>query len=105
MMDKAEAIELVRRYAAAVSQELPVTRVILFGSYVTGHPSEDSDIDVAVVMHDVAVDEYLGVLKRLCLLRTRIDPLIEPHLMLEVENDGGFLQEVKRTGEVIYRAA
>lgn len=31
--------------------------------------------------------------------------MIEPHLMLENGNNGGFLQEVRRTGEVIYRAA
>jgi predicted nucleotidyltransferase len=104
-MDKAEVIRRVTQYAAVLAQELPVTQVILFGSYVAGRQHEDSDIDVAVVMHDVATDDYLAVLKRLCRLRTPIDPMIEPHLLLEVGNNGGFLQEVERTGEVIYRAA
>lgn len=104
-MDKAEAIEHVKIYAKALARELPVKQVILFGSYVSGHPHEDSDIDVAVVMHDVAISDYLATLKRLCSLRTPIDPMIEPHLMLEAGDNGGFLQEVRRTGEVIYRAA
>lgn len=104
-MDKATVIKRVRQYAAVLSRELPVKQVILFGSYVSGTPHEDSDIDVAVVMHDVAVADYLAVLKRLCVLRTPIDPMIEPHLMLETGNNGGFLHEVQRTGEVIYRAA
>lgn len=104
-MDKAEVIERVKQYAAVLSQELPVKQVILFGSYVSGTPHRDSDIDVAVVMHDVATEDYLAVLKRICALRTQIDPLIEPHLMLETGNNGGFLQEVQRMGEVIYRAA
>jgi len=56
-------------------------------------------------MPDVAVTDYLTVLKRLCMLHTPIDPMIEPYLMLKTVNHGGFLQEVQRTGEVIYRAA
>lgn len=104
-MDKAAVVERVKLYAAVLSHELPVTQVILFGSYVNGHPHENSDIDVAIVMHDVAVADYLAVLKRLCVLRTPIDPMIEPHLMLEAGDNGGFLQEVQRTGEVIYHAA
>jgi hypothetical protein len=31
--------------------------------------------------------------------------MIEPHLMTMRESDGGFLQEILRTGEVVYRAA
>jgi len=104
-MDKAEVVERVKAYAGVLAQELPVTQVILFGSYVTGKNHTDSDIDVAVVMHDVAVGEYLNVLFRLSALSTPIDPMIEPHLMLEMGNNGGFLQEVQHTGEIIYRAA
>jgi predicted nucleotidyltransferase len=104
-MDKAEVIERVRQYAGVLAHELPVTKVILFGSYVAGHPHECSDIDVAVVFHDVATTDYLAVLRRLSALATPIDPMIEPHLLLEAGNNGGFLLEVERTGEVIYRAA
>ena len=104
-MDKAEVVERVKQYADILSHELPVKEVILFGSYVSGHPHEDSDIDVAVVMHDVETADYIAVLTRLSALSTPIDPMIEPHLMLETGNNGGFLQEVQRTGEVIYRAA
>lgn len=104
-MDKTQIIEDVKRYAQALAQELPVTQVILFGSQVRGQSDEDSDIDVAVVMRDVAVSEYLAVLKRLCVLRTPINPMIEPHLLLEVADSTDFLQEVRKHGTVIYRAA
>lgn len=104
-MDKTTVIERVKQFAAAVARELPVQQVILFGSYASGHAHEDSDIDVAVVLHDITAQDYLQALKRLCVLRTPIDPMIEPHLLLETGNNGGFLQEVQRTGEVIYRAA
>lgn len=104
-MDKTEVIERVKRYAVVLAHELPVTKVILFGSYVNGQPHEYSDIDVAVVFHDVDTLDYLAVLRRLSVLSTPIDSMIEPHLLLETGNNGGFLQEVERTGEVIYRAA
>jgi predicted nucleotidyltransferase len=103
-MDKAEVIEHVKRYAAALSHELPVTQVILFGSYVIGQPHEDSDIDVAVVVKEISED-YLTLITHLYALATPIDPMIEPHLLLEDGNNSGFLEEVQRTGEVIYRAA
>jgi predicted nucleotidyltransferase len=103
-MDKRTVLQLVKQYAAEVARELPITRVIIFGSYATGKAHEESDIDVAVVVKEIQGD-YLTLITRLYALSTPIDPMIEPHLLLEDGNDGGFLQEVERTGEVIYRAA
>ena len=103
-MDKSTVVERVKRYAALVALEIPATQVILFGSYVTGMANENSDIDVAVVVKDICED-YLTLITRLYTLSTPIDPMIEPHLLAENGNNGGFLQEVQRTGEVIYRAA
>jgi predicted nucleotidyltransferase len=41
---------LIRRYIAALeARGIPVERVILFGSYASGHPDEWSDIDIAVI--------------------------------------------------------
>ena len=103
-MDKSTVIERVKKYAAEVAREMPVTQVIMFGSYATGKAHEDSDIDVAVVVKEVCED-YLTLITRLYTLSTPIDPMIEPHLLFENGDNGGFLQEVQRTGEVIYRAA
>jgi len=104
LMDKKAVLEHVKQYAAVVVREFPVSQVILFGSYVTGQAHEDSDIDVAIIVREIPSD-YLDFLTRLYTLTTPIDPMIEPHAMLEDGNNGGFLQEVLRTGEVIYRAA
>ena len=41
---------LIRRYVAALeARGIPIERVILFGSYASGHPEEWSDIDIAVI--------------------------------------------------------
>jgi predicted nucleotidyltransferase len=103
-MDKSTVIALVKRYADAVISEMSVTQVIIFGSYVTGKAHEDSDIDVAVVVKEIDGD-YLTLITRLYAISTPIDPMIEPHLLSGNGNNGGFLQEVQRTGEVIYHAA
>jgi len=103
-MDKRTVVERVKAYAVEVVREFPVRLVVLFGSHATGQAREDSDIDVAVIVNEVSGD-YLTLAARLCALRNEIDPMIEPHLMTMHEADGGFLQEILRTGEVIYRAA
>jgi len=103
-MDKSTVLERVKEYAAEVAREFPVRLVVLFGSHATGQAREDSDIDVAVVLSEVSGD-YLALAARLCTMRNAIEPMIEPHLMTMRESDGGFLQEILRTGEVIYRAA
>ncbi len=103
-MDKATVRQRVEAYARIVARELPDCEVVWFGSYVTGEPREDSDIDVAVVVADIPGD-YLTLAARLHHLRIAIDPLIEPHLLSRRHDESGFLAEVQRTGEVIYRAA
>jgi uncharacterized protein len=103
-MDHGAVVEQVTRYAQAVAVEYPTVRlVVLFGSHVNGHATAESDIDVAVVVDDIPGD-YLSLAAHLCTLRNGIDPLIEPHLLPRDSTDG-FLAEVLRTGEVIYRAA
>lgn len=103
-MDTREVRRRVEEYARAVAREFPDCDVVLFGSYVTGQPREDSDIDVAVVVPEIKGD-FLTMAARLHHLRNDIDPTIEPHLLSRRHDESGFLQEVERTGEVIYRAA
>lgn len=103
-MDKREVRRRVEEYAQVVAREFPECEVLLFGSYVNGQPHEDSDIDVAVVLPAIEGD-FLTMAARLHHLRNDIEPMIEPHLLSQKNDDSGFLREVKRTGEVIYRAA
>lgn len=49
-MDKREAINIARKYKALVSEHLPLKVLYLFGSYSKGGYSDDSDIDIAVVV-------------------------------------------------------
>jgi uncharacterized protein len=99
-MDQRRVIQKIEQFAQVVRQHLPVCDVLLYGSYVNGHPRRYSDIDVAVV-----VEEYTGDLfdmkARLFRLRRDIDVRIEPLLLERKHDPSNFLREIKRTGKLI----
>ena len=103
MLDKATVREIAFRYAEEVKKVLNPVKIILFGSYVNGTPWEYSDIDIAVVMDDYQGDWYETHVM-LCGLRRQVDLAIEPHLLDETCDRSGFLEFVKKSGEVLYEA-
>jgi len=103
-MDKREVRRRVEQYARVVAQEFPDSQIVLFGSHVNGEVHPDSDIDVAVIVPEITGD-FLTLAARLCHLRNDIDSMIEPHLLSRENDDSGFVREVLRTGQVIWRAA
>lgn len=100
-MDKAAVRESVSRLAELAKDNFPVKKVILFGSYAKGYAREDSDIDVAVLIEKIDGD-FLSAETRLFKLRRNIDTRIEPVLIEDTEDFSGFLEEILRTGEIIY---
>ncbi|MFC1497948.1 nucleotidyltransferase domain-containing protein [Verrucomicrobiota bacterium] len=40
----------INRFVKEVTQEFSPEKVVLFGSYANGQPSEDSDVDLLVIM-------------------------------------------------------
>ncbi|HSA32999.1 MAG TPA: nucleotidyltransferase domain-containing protein [bacterium] len=103
-MDKRKVVEKVRRFAQAVALRYHPSRIILFGSYAKGSPHTDSDIDVAVIFERIDGD-FLALESQLYILRNSIDVNIEPVLLEEGNDRSGFLEEVVRTGELIYSKA
>lgn len=103
-MDKRKVDEKVRRFAQAVAERYRPSRVILFGSYAKGSSRADSDIDVAVIFEHIDGD-FLALESQLYMLRNVIDVNIEPVLLEEGDDQSGFLEEVVRTGELIYSKA
>ena len=103
MLDKTTVREIALKFAEEVIKVLNPEKIILFGSYVNGTPWEHSDIDIAVVMNG-----YQGNRRKtasmLYGLRRQVSFDIEPHLLDETCDRSGFLEHVKKTGEVIYEA-
>jgi len=58
-----------------------VKRAYLFGSHVKGNQTDDSDIDVAVVIDNVA--DIFDIQMQLLQIRRKVDLRIEPHPIRE----------------------
>lgn len=69
--------EIAREFGKLVQKELDVKNIYLYGSYVRGTYSEDSDIDVAVIGDDFTGDPIEDTMA-LMRIRRKIDNRIEP---------------------------
>jgi predicted nucleotidyltransferase len=102
-MDKNEAINISRNYSRAVLEKLKPKRIVLYGSYAKGNYTDDSDIDIAVVVDKIG-DNYLEKVKELFRLRRNIDLRIEPVLLEDGNDPSGFIDTIDREGIVLYNA-
>ena len=97
-MDKTDALTLVHKYAEVVRGVFDCQKIILFGSYATGNPREDSDIDIAVVFpnYDSRFVRQVELMK----LTRHIDTRIEPHPFQENEFvlSNPFVNEIMKYG-------
>jgi len=93
-----------------ITQNLDIEELILFGSHAKGNPNDLSDIDLAVISQDLnprlpIFDNNLHI-KRTCnvhhpdlqLISLHPSKFYNPNSFI----DPGFIQEIKRTGKVIY---
>lgn len=102
-MVKKSVIDKVKAFADIVRQHFVVQKIILYGSQAKGTAHKDSDIDVAVVFKSIDGD-YLETAARLFQLRRKIDSRIVPAIFEENHDPSSFLEEIMRTGKVIYLA-
>ena len=84
-MDKKDALKNIPLFIEAVVNEYNPSQIILYGSFARGTQSENSDIDIAVVMDKIEgsfLDKESGLYK----IRRNIDSNIEP-ILLESSSD------------------
>ncbi|MCD7721583.1 MAG: nucleotidyltransferase domain-containing protein [Prevotellaceae bacterium] len=98
-MDKGQAIELARRYKTLVAEHLPLKALYLYGSYSKGGYTEESDIDIAVVVERLS-DNYLKDASMLWRLGDKVSYLIEPVLLTEDINNPLYY-DILKTGIAI----
>lgn len=99
-MDQEKVLSLAKEYAAAVREVVDASAVFLYGSHAKGTATEDSDIDIAVVVKELPGD-YLDTLSALWRLTRRVDQNIEPVLLTSDDDSSGFLHTVKKTGIMV----
>ncbi|MDD4972344.1 MAG: nucleotidyltransferase domain-containing protein [Paludibacter sp.] len=91
-------IETAERFAKQIPHNLKVKKTYLFGSYAKGTESEESDIDIAIVLGNMP--DFYETQMQLMRIRRKIDLRIEPHPISENDfNDlNPFAFEIKNTG-------
>lgn len=98
-MDQTRALEIVKDYIDFLkTQHFDIQQVYLFGSYAKGTFTEDSDIDVAVIMKHLENSFRMQV--TLMKLRRKFDTRIEPHPFDEQDFDATnpFTAEILHSG-------
>lgn len=99
----------IRAFTDEVAEKFKPEKIILFGSYAYGKPTEDSDVDILVVMPhrpnahvDKAVPLRLAVAHRFPMdLLVRSSKILKKRIAL---NDY-FLKEIVENGKVLYDSA
>ena len=94
--------EIARMYRRLVKEELDVKNIYLYGSYVKGTYTSDSDINIAVVGDDFTGDLIEDTLM-LMRIRRKIDNRIEPRPFKTCDFNllNPFAREIIETGIMI----
>lgn len=96
-MGKDEVIEKIRKYKKLLEVHFDIDKVYLFGSYLKGNATEDSDIDVAIIVNSLKGD-YFSTVPLAWKIRSQIDNRIEPLILEKGNDDSGFLSEIINSG-------
>jgi len=102
------AMKDIRAFARRIGEEFRPVRVILFGSYAYGTPTEDSDVDLMVVFSGrrSAIDRSLGIRLKLPSPGFPLDLLArsEGEMNDRIRMNDSFMKEIAENGKVIYEA-
>ena len=91
-------LKSVKEYVEEISKHYNIQEVYLFGSYAKGTNTEDSDIDIAIIIN--SDDNVFDLMVELMMLTQNIDLRIEPHpiKLKDFEEGNPFVQEIIDTG-------
>ena len=94
--------EIIRRLVAALNPE----KIILFGSYVYGSPSGDSDVDLLVIMQTTAkpADRYMAVYRAIRPRPFPLDILVKTpdEIAGALAKGDSFIEEIVTRGRALY---
>ncbi|MDI6716088.1 MAG: nucleotidyltransferase domain-containing protein [Actinomycetota bacterium] len=101
-------LNIIDRFIKALSKKINVKKVILYGSHVSGHLHEWSDIDLAVISDDfkeMDVRDRLLMLSKIAWMEqaTEIDALGYTEEEFEVDDPLSLASEIKENGIVVYK--
>jgi|SRR3989338_576112 len=102
-MDKKTALKLARDYVhfLAAHNYYKIREAFLFGSFAKNHFSDDSDIDIALVLTEYK--DTIKELSNLMRLRRNFDLRIEPHpiVLKDFQDDNPLNREIKKGFKIL----
>lgn len=94
--------QIIERFISTASMREPgLIAAYLFGSYARNNFRVESDIDIALVLENLADSEKFDTQVRLMLLASQFDSRIEPHPISKqdlLSSDNPFAAEIRKTG-------
>lgn len=100
-------LEQIQEFSQQIAEKFHPDRIILFGSYAYGQPTEDSDVDLLVILPFEDLPVYKAIE-----IRRQVRPLFPLDLMartsaqIQQRLDMGdfFIQDIIKKGVVLYEA-
>ena len=113
MVKKKYTATEIRRIVSALvdllrQNDVPVEKVILYGSYAKGAPRDHSDLDIAVISPSFRGKKLIETQAELARILAKYLAVIEPvgysPEALRTAEPETLLGEIKRTGKVLFAA-
>jgi predicted nucleotidyltransferase len=73
-----EVKKLIKLFVQSLKKDIPVEKVFMFGSYVKGNPTKDSDIDLIVVSSFFEKGKRIKHMQYLFRKAAKVSPFLEP---------------------------
>ena len=102
------AMSKIQACAREIAEQFQPEKIVLFGSYAYGHPTEDSDIDLLVVMnHSGSAVEQAAMIRASLHSSFPMDVLVRSPGKVQERLQLGdlFLKTIIEKGEVLYETA
>ena len=99
MIQLQDSISLLKNFKQKFGDTYGITKLGIFGSVARGENTEDSDIDIAVIVERMS-DNYFEDTPLLWKLKRKISNLIEPVLLTEDINNPLYA-DILKTGMLI----
>jgi len=89
----------INNFIKALSKHYKIDAVYLFGSHANGNTHKWSDVDLAIVSHDIK--DRIGDMAKMFVIASDFDALIEPHPINTdkfIENEAPLINEILHKG-------
>ena len=99
-MDKSIDNAIIKYVELLKEKFSDIESAYIFGSYARGNPTDDSDIDLALIFSRLDDSKRFDIQVQLLLLAAQVDSRIEPHPISQEDFNSGnpFVFEIKKTG-------